>query len=184
MRNAACFVFILVVICCISRSNAQNNIVVITLMEKAALADFYPAPGGSWEIPPAELNLGPLSSLINLPESAKVIKKLEIIISINHSFNADLDVSLYHEDSGKILNLFDDIGGSGDGIYVHLDDNATRSIEYSVTNPIQGRFNLEEDRTLSAFNGIDASGWWHLLVEDDATADNGTLISWGLYIVD
>ena len=162
---------------------AQNKVVVIPLMEEAPMADFYPSLDSCSNI----LDNSALRSYINVPISKGVTKNLQVVLFIEHTHNADLDVTLTHVPTSKGVNLFIDVGVDSDGMYIHLDDDAPTSIEsapYNGNNPITGRFNIQGNDRLAFFNGTDASGEWGLRVFDDNIFDTGTLITWGLYIVD
>lgn len=162
-------------------SFSQNKVVVIPLKIQTPSAEFY-----SWDYSCAGIpdGGGYFSAGAILPDSVGVVKKLEVVIFITHTFNGDLDVTLLHANSGRIVELFTDIGGDGQNIHVHLDDEAETDIGTVPDGKVTGRFNPEGKATLATFNGIDASGYWYLRVADDAFSDVGTLNSFGLYIVD
>lgn len=181
MKKIIWMVFSIMIICCCTSSYAQDKVVVIPLT-KSLMADFYPSENGCVGIPD---NWG-IPNKIEIPASAGVIKKLEVVLFISHDYNGDLDVHLTH-DNKETVYLFSDIDSTGRGIFVHFDDNAKTDIgsaPHAFGKPLVGIFNPEGNETLASFNGTDATGIWTLVVWDDATIDTGTLYSWGLYIVD
>ena len=123
---------------------------------------------------------------LSVPELAGVIQKVEVVLFISHENNADLDVTLQHANSGTEVVLFTDIGGDGNGIFVHLDDDAEKDIGSVASVTIDGgRYNPEGSATLADFKGLDASGEWTLWIKDDTSNGySGKLQGWGLYIVD
>lgn len=147
-------------------------------------ADFFPCTDPGIGLPDGTSTY---HSGIDILPYAGVIKKLEVVIFISHTNNEDIDVSLRHTDSNSMteIELFTDIGGDGDGIFVHLDDDAEKDIGWAMAVQINGgRWNPEGTATLAEFNGIDASGLWELLITDDTqNGQIGSLIAWGLYIV-
>jgi subtilisin-like proprotein convertase family protein len=130
----------------------------------------------------------PLRATIQVPRSAGIIRDLDVSLSISHTFDADLDLTLKHTLGGtsQSVLLFDDVGSNDDGFRVWLDDQAQRDIGTVLDDPqdlpVTGIFDPEGLATLSIFNGTDASGTWTLTVDDDATPDTGTLLQWSLKI--
>jgi subtilisin-like proprotein convertase family protein len=126
-------------------------------------------------------------SSIIVPPGAGIIKNLIVNLSLNHANNADLDVTLVHVPSGTTVSLFSDVGGNSDGMIVRLSDSAGTDIDDAADpgdgEPIVGTYNLDDAALLSAFDGLDASGEWRLVVLDDTGGgDIGALYSWSLEI--
>lgn len=149
-------------------------------------AGFFVATGiafrSQFNSPPGTPNIpdnGTLNSSIFVPSSAGIVRDLDVRLFIDHTFNEDLDVVLRHIPSGRAAFLFSDIGGSGDGIFVVLNDQVSSNIRDQVTSPIVGTFETEFE-TLSTFNGLNASGEWRLAITDDDAGATGELLSWGL----
>jgi subtilisin-like proprotein convertase family protein len=122
-----------------------------------------------------------------VPAGAGRITDLDISLNIFHTFDGDLDVTLTHVPSGISVVLFTDVGGTDEGFLIRLDDEAGTDIG-TADNPmdgaIAGTFNPEGTALLSAFDGLDASGDWTLIVTDDnpAGGDIGTLFGWSLHV--
>jgi subtilisin-like proprotein convertase family protein len=127
-----------------------------------------------------------VNASIFVPANAGIIRDLDLRLSITHTHNPDLDVTLTHLASGISVVLFTDIPAtSADGIFVILNDESGEGIENSSAasgTPVTGSFNLEGAALLSAFDGLDASGEWRLTITDDAGGDTGTLLGWSLII--
>ncbi len=127
----------------------------------------------------------PLPDLATTTSTATVgglsgrILDLDVRLSINHTYDADLDVYLYNS-GGTRVELFTDVGGSGDNfVNTFLDDEASTAIT-AGSAPFSGWYRPEE--ALSAFDGLDPNGLWTLEITDDASGDTGTLVSWSLQI--
>lgn len=126
-----------------------------------------------------------LSTSIFIPSNVGIIRDLDISLSIFHSFDGDLDVTLTHVATGFSVVLFQDVGGSNEGFIIRLNDEAGTDIG-TATNPkadgaISGTFNPEAAALLSAFDGNSAGGEWRLTITDDTANDFGTLFGWTLH---
>jgi subtilisin family serine protease len=100
------------------------------------------------------------------------IADLNVNLSINHTHVSDLRVRLISPD-GTSVQLVNRRGGSSDNIRVTFDDEATTNISNAAT--LSGTFRPE--RTLSAFDGKNASGRWRLEIVDSARLDVGVFNS-------
>jgi subtilisin-like proprotein convertase family protein len=142
--------------------------------------------GGFFSSAPVPLpDLSTTTSSIVVPAGAGRITDLNVSLGITHTYNSDLTVTLRHVPTGTTLTLFSNVGGSGDGFSITLDDSAGTDIGTATGTNGQmlfGTFNPEGAVFLSAFNGLDASGEWILTVTDGSGEDSGTLNSWGLHI--
>jgi len=125
-----------------------------------------------------------LNSSIFVPAGSGRIVDLDISLSIFHSFDGDLDVTLTHVASGTSVVLFQDVGGTNEGLFIRLNDEAGTDISGAsnpkVDGPINGTFNPGGAALLSVFDGLDLSGEWRLTIVDDSMNDTGTLFSWSL----
>jgi hypothetical protein len=108
------------------------------------------------------------------------IEDVNIHLSINHTYVADLDVFLVSP-TGTRVELFTDVGGSGQDFQsTTLDDEADISIA-AAAGPFLGSYRPEG--RLSDFDGQNPNGVWTLELTDDAGNDVGSLVSWSLTIV-
>jgi subtilisin-like proprotein convertase family protein len=133
---------------------------------------------------------------LDFPDSG-TIDDLDVTISINHTYDADLHVALVSP-SGTIVRLFANVGSYGQNFTnTTFDDSAAVDIgNTSPANaPFTGTFRPQQANnhdipgdptvganTLSAFNGEDAQGTWTLLVLDDASGDTGVLVNWSISV--
>lgn len=120
---------------------------------------------------------------INVPISLTIGRLQVLIDSITHTWDADLDVFLFSP-SGDSIELFTDVGSSGDNfIGTLLTDTAAISIT-AGTAPFTGAFRPEASvppaMSFAYFNGSNALGNWVLRIYDDASGDIGTLHRWSL----
>ena len=129
---------------------------------------------------------GTLVSELPVPVSAGLIRDLDVSLNISHAFDSDLDVALVHVPSGITVPLFTDVGSNDDGFIIRLNDEAGTDIgtvpDDANDRAVTGTFNPEAAAVLSAFDGLDASGVWQLVVTDDAAALSGVLMSWSLHV--
>jgi subtilisin-like proprotein convertase family protein len=120
------------------------------------------------------------NSTLTVGGGPAIITKVTVRLNITHTWDEDLDVFLVGP-SGTRVELFTDVGGSGDNFTnTVLDDAAATSIT-AGTAPFAGTYRPEG--SLAAFAGTNANGTWRLEITDDvASVDGGTLNSWSLTI--
>ncbi|MBK8011208.1 MAG: trypsin-like serine protease [Deltaproteobacteria bacterium] len=97
----------------------------------------------------------PISSSINVQDGGAVAG-VHLSLSITHTYIGDLHVTLYSP-RGTAFSVWDGDGGSADDLDL-------------------------TDVAISAFNGEAARGAWTLKVEDLASQDIGSLVSWSMSI--
>ena len=124
------------------------------------------------------VDAGRLFSTLRVNESLW-IEDIDVEVNIDHTWNGDLDVYLFAPD-GTWVELFTDVGGSGDGFHNTILDSDAGQLIRSGTAPFEGRYRPEGD--LSILNGKSAEGVWKLRIVDDYWSDSGTLLDWGLRI--
>ena len=86
-----------------------------------------------------------MTSSFFVPAGAGTIRDLDVFLSIAHSFDGDLDVTLTHLSTGTSVTLWQDVGGSNEGFQVILSDESGTDIS-GATNAkadgaISGNFN-------------------------------------------
>ena len=126
------------------------------------------------------------SVVMCVPPGTGTIRDLDVGLGIMHSFDGDLEVTLTHLSTGTSQLLFADVGGTNEGFFIRLNDEAGTDIG-TATNPkldgaISGQFNPQGSAVLSVFDGQDAGGCWLLTITDDAGGDIGTLWDFILYV--
>ena len=121
---------------------------------------------------------------INIPvnvANAGLVSDVNVSVRLNHTFDADLDLSLL-DPFGRQVDLSSDNGGAGDnygtgandctGTPTTFDDEAATAIT-AGTAPFAGSFRPEQP--LSAFDGRGMNGTWTLRVTDDLGGDVGVV---------
>jgi subtilisin-like proprotein convertase family protein len=151
---------------------------VTTTYSSGNLAVPIPVSGSSGNMTP---------QVINIPDVGTVVD-VDLRIRLNHTFDADLDITLTGPNAVTI-DVSSDNGSSGDnygsgnndcsGTPTVFDDEAGTSIA-SGTAPFAGSFIPET--SLAAFDGIPAAGNWTLNIADDLGGDVGTLFCYELVI--
>ncbi|WP_452601495.1 zinc-dependent metalloprotease [Pontimicrobium sp. MEBiC06410] len=108
------------------------------------------------------------------------ITDVNVTINIDHSWAADLDITLTSP-AGTVIELTSDNGGSGDN-YTNtvFDQEGTDGPITGGTAPFTGSYVPEGD--LSTLYGENSGGDWVLTVVDDANQDGGTFNSFDLYL--
>ncbi len=107
------------------------------------------------------------------------IVDLNVVLNINHTRDSDLIVELISP-TGQVVELFNRIGGRGDGfINTTLDDAAAQSI-LNGSAPYTGEYRPVGD--LSQLEGYSINGTWTLQVQDVKKKESGTLVSWSLVV--
>lgn len=114
-----------------------------------------------------------------------VIRDINVHLSITHSNISYLDGYLIGPE-GQRVELFTEIGGSGDNFdQTKFDDQSSTSIT-KAKPPYQGSF-APEDRdkkqpSLRQFTGTNVRGVWQLIIRGTRNTRFGMLHSWGLMI--
>ncbi len=132
----------------------------------------------STDVPKTIPNLATITSILPISQTGTIID-LDVKLNITHSYDADLDVFLIAPDGNRV-ELFTDVGSSGDNFTnTVLDDEAATAIT-SGTAPFTGSYRPEG--SLSVLDGKSITGTWTLEITDDAAGNTGTLNSWSLII--
>ncbi len=107
----------------------------------------------------------------DIPTSS-IVTDVIIEVNIDHSWRADLDISLTSP-LGTAVDLTSDNGGNKNNLYTIFDDSAATSIvdDNANQNSVVSR---QPEQPLNTFGGEDSAGIWTLTVCDDAAGDTGT----------
>ncbi len=105
----------------------------------------------------------------------QIITDLDLVIQIHHTFLQDLDIRLTSP-AGTTISIMEDQCDDNDTLFVQFDDDAPALICNLATI---GQF-APPNGMLSDFNNELVDGDWVLEIFDDASGDNGTLVSWCL----
>lgn len=147
-------------------------------LSNATFTDTY--TGGGLPAPISDLST--IEIPIDVPVGAAgAIADINVRLRLNHTFDADLVISLVHPD-GTVVTLSNGRGGAGDnfgtgtndcgGTPTVFDDEAGVAIASGVA-PFAGSF--RPDSPLSALDGKPTAGTWKLRISDVAPADVGTV---------
>ena len=128
------------------------------------------APGAYFTIPVSGLSASTLDHTFGL---------VQVCIHINHTYDGDLEAKLIAPD-GTVVSLFTNIGGGGADFIGTCFDSVSTSLPISSgAPPYTGTF-LPEGCLGNVNNGQNGNGVWTLMVQDDASADTGSVIDWQL----
>ncbi len=112
-----------------------------------------------------------------------VIGDVNVTLSITHSNTSFLDAYLTGP-GGQRIELFTEVGGSGDHFDETLFDDQSANPITKAKPPFSGTFMPEalvkRQPSLSQFNGKSAKGIWQLVVRGTRSERFGMLHSWGL----
>lgn len=130
---------------------------------------------------------GMVTSLLTVPDSF-IIKDVNVVLYITHSYDADLDVYLiFTPDQNDMkpveVELFSDVGPKQANFKgTILDDEADLPIDSNEAHA-QYEGPHKPMGNLTDFDGLDPSkGTWQLRIIDDSSVDVGVLHSWCLII--
>ncbi|QRM90901.1 T9SS type A sorting domain-containing protein [Lacinutrix sp. WUR7] len=122
----------------------------------------------------------PVNDIITVTgTSTQEILDLNVIIAIDHTFLADLDISLTSP-TGTVVDLMFDQCTSNENMDIEFDDEGV-AIDCG-SEPTIGVFTVTNasGTLLSDFDTETFDGDWTLTVVDDASGDDGTLLQWCL----
>ncbi|MHB8897748.1 MAG: proprotein convertase P-domain-containing protein, partial [Thermoguttaceae bacterium] len=123
---------------------------------------------------------GTITSAITVQDSCYAAD-VNVTVNMSHTRDEDLDVFLIAPD-GTRVELFTDVGGTGDHFNgTTLDDAATAAIT-AGTAPFSGTYRPEGDLTTVERKSV--QGTWKLEVTDDTKRETGTLNSWSLTVTE
>ncbi len=115
------------------------------------------------------------------------VQSVRVIVNFTHTWDADLDVFLTPPNGLPQIELFTDVGGSGDNF---TNTSLTSTMDASInpangaiasgTAPFTGIYTPEGLTDFNMIYGSDANGTWTLDAFDDVGVDQGTLDSWTL----
>lgn len=108
---------------------------------------------------------------------------MEVLVSINHTYDADLDIFL-NGPNGNTIELSTDNGGSSDNyLSTIFTDNSSVCVTDGAASFDRGTFRPENGGTCQRgfrtnYYGINPNGTWQLRVWDDAGGDSGSIQGW------
>ncbi|MCH9680172.1 MAG: proprotein convertase P-domain-containing protein [Deltaproteobacteria bacterium] len=110
------------------------------------------------------------------------VADIDVFVGITHTFNADLDIFLVHDETGTTVELTTDQCGGDNDMFAVFNDEAL--ILPDCNEPVGIEGNVQPEGTLTLFDGEAAGGNWTLQITDDAGGDTGTLDEWCVYILE
>jgi uncharacterized repeat protein (TIGR01451 family) len=158
----------------------------------AAPTTTTPAPGTNNT--PVAIPTGPgvVTSTITIAGAPVGLCAITVQTNMQHSFAADLDVTL-QSPAGTVVTLTTDNGAGNDNVFdgtVWSDDaNPGGQVPYTTNNGVvtdHAYVNLTlasplvPEEALGAFLGEDPNGTWTLTISDDLAGDGGNLNSWAI----
>jgi subtilisin-like proprotein convertase family protein len=120
-----------------------------------------------------------INSYITVPTQTSRLTDVNVSLTLNHSFLADLDIYLVSP-RGTRIELVSDLLSNEPAMIGTSFDNVAPTGILTGSSPFTGRFRPEG--TLEDLNGENPTGVWTLEITDDNPTDFGTLMSWGLNI--
>jgi subtilisin-like proprotein convertase family protein/Ca2+-binding EF-hand superfamily protein len=140
--------------------------------------------GGSYRNETAQV-LPPRMTIISEIEVSDdfVIADLNVQLSITHTNTSSLDAYLTGPD-GQRIELFTEVGGSGDHFDQTIFDDQSRTPITKTKPPFEGSFLpeglLKRQPSLSHFNGKSINGIWQLVIRGTRSDRFGMLHNWSL----
>lgn len=142
----------------------------------------------------AVVDAGIATSTLAVSGVSAPICKVTLQTQLEHTFSADLDVTLTSP-AGTVITLTSDNGAGNDNVFAGTlwDDDANPSgqVPYttndgSVTDHayvnLTTAATLVPEENLGAFRGQDANGTWTITLSDDLSGDTGQLANWTLNV--
>jgi subtilisin-like proprotein convertase family protein len=170
----------------------------LALAATGASAQVYSVTPGL-AVPPGGIGGTPSSNTVVNIEVAGApasITDLNVIINLPHVWVEDLDMTLFSPDGTSYVKLSTDNGGGGDNYTFTRFDDLSSTFITAGTAPFAGNFRPEGGAfgpgdpwtataitlpptalaNLGGLNGTDPNGTWTLVLHDDFSVDNGTII--------
>ena len=130
----------------------------------------------STDIPKGILDNTTVNSTISFSEVG-VVKRVVLQLNINHTWDADLDITLKSPDATPV-DVSSDNGGSSPNYTSTIFNDTCPTAVGSGAAPFNGCYSPEQP--MGTFIGKSVQGAWTLAIGDDAGGDTGTLTSWTL----
>ncbi|NUP13594.1 MAG: hypothetical protein HOW73_46760, partial [Polyangiaceae bacterium] len=132
--------------------------------------------------PPGTIPTGPgqLLSTITIPGNPR-IADVDVAVNLTHAAPTDLDVHL-RSPAGNDIGLFTDVGAVAQpNIDIVVDDEA--AFPAAAVTQLNGiTVQPELDYRLAWLDNENAGGMWTLVVDDDLSANGGTLNGWSITV--
>ncbi|NUQ65589.1 MAG: proprotein convertase P-domain-containing protein [Pirellulales bacterium] len=160
-------------------SNPSRGITIVDGKGQATIVDDDPfGLYVSADVPKSIPDRGTVTSHLGILDSFAVAD-VNVQLSITHTKDEDLDVFVIAPD-GTRVELFTDVGGTGDNFINTTFDDEAATLITSGTPPFSAAYRPEGG--LSALVGKAGRGSWYLEITDDSRKDAGVLQSWSLMV--
>ncbi len=125
------------------------------------------------------------------PGAGQILSLDRVFINGSHTWVGDLTISLRHVDTGVSVILMDRPGvpqsgfGSSDdfdGVYGWVASLDAPAFPEAPSTGVVAPGDYASANPLSAFAGQDTAGAWELSIFDQASGDQGRLLSWGFTV--
>ena len=128
-------------------------------------------------------NGAPVSAPITVAGLETFICDVNLTTNITHTFASDLDITLTSPNLTVVV-ITTDNGSGNDDIFAGSvwDDDAPTGVTDFIHVNLVTSTPLQPEGAFGAFIGQDPNGIWTLDITDDASGDDGTLVSWSLDI--
>lgn len=131
--------------------------------------------------PTAVADVGVVTSTITIAGAGTYLWDVDVTTSLQHTFSADLDVTLTSP-AGTVVTLTTDNGAGNDNVFdgtVWDDQGGTAATDFVYAN-LTTATPLVAEEALGAFRGEDPNGTWTITISDDLSGDTGSLNAWTL----
>ena len=124
---------------------------------------------------------GTVTSTITVSGVDPYLWDLNLQTSIQHTFAADLDITI-QSPAGTVVTLTTDNGAGNDNVFdgTLWNDSANDPVTDHIYTNMALASPLSPEEPLAAFIGEDPNGDWVLTIADDDAGDGGPLNSWAL----
>lgn len=143
----------------------------------SGVSSFNTSPGSTISVTGTPV----VTSTLSVSGVGTVLRDVDAVTTIAHSFNADLYITLMSP-AGTIVTLTSGNGAGLDNGFNGTTWNDSASIPVTDNNFVDtfASSPLIPEEALGAFIGEDPNGTWTLTISDQTAGDGGTLTSWGL----
>lgn len=130
------------------------------------------------DVPVVIPETGTATSTLNIDTSVAILD-LDVMINLEHTFDADITISLTSPEGITVVLSQNRGGGNDNYTNTIFDDEAPTPIA-NGTAPFTGTFRPEG--TLSDFDDMSTLGTWTLTVVDGVFGDDGNILGWEIYV--
>lgn len=112
---------------------------------------------------------------------SQIVNDINIFIAINHSYDPDLEITLFSPAGDSVNLCFDhylNTSRTGDIITI-FDSNADSLLQNGVYTAYSPAIRPDNNAN-NAFFSESTQGYWRLKINDDASGDTGRVYAWGI----